>query len=178
MNRGFSLIELVLVLAILSVIAAIAIPRMSIASDGARITSFATTLRQFARACELYHLDHKAWPPDGSSGLAPSELKGYVDEQAWANPTPLGGEWDNETADAGSVTAAIGVHFDTSDATTDALMRRVDKLIDDGALISGSFRKLASGRYYFILEESDTTANKAIATDISELLGNMSLRRD
>ncbi len=49
----------------------------------------------------------------------------------------------------------LGVHFKngTGDRKDDAYMREIDAIIDDGDLASGSFRKLAPRRYYFVVAE-------------------------
>ena len=61
-SRGLSLIELMLVLAILAILAAIVLPRHTTASDEARTTAAETQLRLIREAIERYHLDHGSYP--------------------------------------------------------------------------------------------------------------------
>ncbi len=53
------------------------------------------------------------------------------------------------------LTSSLGVHFKngTGDRKDDAYMQEIDAIIDDGDLASGSFRKLAPRRYYFVVAE-------------------------
>ncbi|WP_428389444.1 type II secretion system protein [Mucisphaera sp.] len=159
-KRAFSLIELVLVLAILAVVTAIAVPRVSTASNHANTTAFITTLNHFARAMDLYHAEHGDWPSDGNTGNPPSELLPYVDANTWQRPTPLGGDWDSETRDVGSVTAAIGVHFG-GDSPDLLALRTIDYRLDDGDLNTGRFRRFGA-RFYLILDAGtvDVTASR------------------
>lgn len=150
--RGFSLVELVIVVAILAVVGAIAAPRVAARADDARVTSFASTLRSFSEASLFLNGATGGWPSDGHTGRVPKELEAWVDGVAWTRATPLGGQWDSESNDSG-VGFAVGVVFAT-DPTGQRLesLRRVDALLDDGDLTTGSFRRIAAGRYYLVLE--------------------------
>lgn len=64
---GFSLIELVIVVVIIGVIAAIAIPRMSRGGDAARESSLTANLATLRNAIELFHTEHDdTWPGVGT----------------------------------------------------------------------------------------------------------------
>ena len=77
-------------------------------------------------------------------------MEDYVDEAEWTAGTPLGGVWDTEYLDSG-VTAAVGVHFNGGSNPGDTVMILVDERFDDGDLGTGSFRRLAGDRYYYVL---------------------------
>ncbi|MFG0331482.1 MAG: type II secretion system protein [Phycisphaerales bacterium] len=57
-SRAFSLVELIIVLVILGVITAIAIPRFTKGADGADATATQADLAVLRNAIELYKLDH------------------------------------------------------------------------------------------------------------------------
>jgi len=61
-RRGFSLIELVIVIIILGVISAIAIPRMIRAGEGADVTGLQADLAVMRGAIEMYRYQHEAFP--------------------------------------------------------------------------------------------------------------------
>jgi len=61
-KRAFSLVELVIVLVILGVIAAIAIPRMTKGAQGADIKGTMSDLAVLRGAIELYAAEHDAYP--------------------------------------------------------------------------------------------------------------------
>jgi general secretion pathway protein G len=67
--EGFSLVELVIVVVIIGIIAAIAIPRVSGASQSAREAALRADLKLLRDAIELYSVEHKGdWPAMQSAG--------------------------------------------------------------------------------------------------------------
>lgn len=68
-NRGFSLVELVIVIVILGVIAAIAIPRISSGSKNAGEAALRANLQSIRNAIDWYASDHGGTFP-GSGGTA------------------------------------------------------------------------------------------------------------
>jgi prepilin-type N-terminal cleavage/methylation domain-containing protein len=62
-HRGFSLIELVIVIVILGVVAAIAIPRASSAVDQARVRSLQAATITLQKAVDLYVSEHDGFTP-------------------------------------------------------------------------------------------------------------------
>jgi type IV pilus assembly protein PilA len=152
-TRGFTLVEILIVVVILGILAAIVVPAFTSASDEARRASFAQDLRVFSDAAEYYQSREGTPIPDGSSGTMPPEWAGYVDHDAFEAGTSVGGVWDTEYNDSG-VTSAVGVHFNGTGMTRDdAFMLQIDEIADDGDLSTGTFRKLADSRYYRVLIE-------------------------
>lgn len=150
-RRGFTLIEILIVVVILGVLASIVIASFTTSADDARRGAFADSTRTLAIAIERYRLDTGAWPEDASSGVLPSGFAPYVAEVAFERGTPVGGVWDTELASYG-VASAVGVHFDGTGATRDdAYMTPIDVALDDGDLETGRFRRLDADRYYWIV---------------------------
>jgi len=152
-RTAFTLVEILIVVVILGILAAIVVPFFGSATDDARRGAFIEDLRVFSEAAEYFHARTGSPVSDGSSGQMPAEWDGYIDEAAFESGTPIGGVWDTEYNDNG-VTSAVGVHFDgTGETRDDAWMVQVDAILDDGNLASGTFRRLAAGRYYRVLVE-------------------------
>jgi general secretion pathway protein G len=61
-GRGFSLIELVIVVVIIGVIAAIAIPRMQNVGRQTGVSALRMNLKEMRRAIDHYHAEHGAYP--------------------------------------------------------------------------------------------------------------------
>ncbi|USO00158.1 MAG: prepilin-type N-terminal cleavage/methylation domain-containing protein [Phycisphaeraceae bacterium] len=83
LSRAFSLIELVLVVVIIGVIGAIAIPRFAAAGEHASEVALKQNLAILANAVELYKAEHE--------GLVPTtrhHLLGYTDIAGDAQATP------------------------------------------------------------------------------------------
>lgn len=152
-RRGFTLVEILIVVVILGILASIVVPQFANASDESRRQAFISELRVFVEAAEYYAAREGRYVPDGSSGQCPPEFAAYVDADEFQAGTPIGGVWDTEYNDTG-VTSAVGVHFNNAGETqTDAYMILIDEIFDDGDLNTGVFQKLAANRFYAVIEE-------------------------
>ncbi len=147
-KKGFTLIEIMIVVLIVGLLAAMALPVFHRIASNSKTGVFAADIRMLQRAMEEYTLAEGLYPPDTSTGVWQNELSGYVSEAFFENETSLGGNWDIEYNDNG-VTSAVGVADATSLAED---FVKVDDLIDDGDLSSGRFRQI-NGRYYWIIQE-------------------------
>ena len=90
--RGFSLIEILLVIAIIGVLASVVLGGIRGAVTASRVTKAGHTQRQLTRAVELYFADMGFYPPDVNRGWDPgfrSPLPSNPDIDA--GETPGGG---------------------------------------------------------------------------------------
>ena len=152
-HKAFTLVEILIVVIVLSILAAVVIPQISMGRDDALQAVFVNDLRTFSNAAYLFMGETGQVLPDSSTGQVPAGWDSYIDAHAWQAGPVIGGSWDTEAGDLGGLTSAIGVHFSGVGMTRDdAYMQGIDGLCDNGDLSTGHFRKLAAARYYSVLK--------------------------
>lgn len=149
---AFTIIELVIVIVILGLVATIAIPRLSMAAQTTRATAITQSLSAFSRALIQYRDTHGLWPADSPTASAPPEIADLIDVRAWESRIDRLGRWDFEMNDSG-VGAAVGIVVDDDSPVARELCEQIDHALDDGDLNTGRFRKIATDRYYLVLQD-------------------------
>ena len=152
MHRAFTLIEILIVVVILGILAAMAFPRFKDVSGEARRTAFINSAKIFVSAAKRYELDYGVYP-DEKHGELPVGFGDYIQSNRWESATPIGGLWEAKV-NTGGVTAALGVHYGGSDPGYDpAQMLLIDEMADDGDLATGAFRHFGGKHYFFVVAQ-------------------------
>jgi general secretion pathway protein G len=98
-NRGFTLIELMVILVVIGVLAALIVPNVLDRADDSRVTAAKTDVNNLMQALKLYRLDNQTYP-SAEQGLqalvvrpstppVPAQWRPYVDKlptDPWGRP--------------------------------------------------------------------------------------------
>lgn len=147
-EQGFTLLELLVTVAIVGILAAIAVPQLSSYRDKARVARVATEMRSFESAFYAYYADHGEWPED-SHRTVPDGMESLISQTHWDKETSLGGYYNYEGPDGYAYT---GLSLFSHSASNDLIVM-LDKMLDNGDLSSGRFRNGSNGRPTLIIEE-------------------------
>ena len=152
-SGGFTLVELMIVIAIIGLLSAIAVPNYIAYRKKAQVAQVASNLKNFAKGFIAYAVDYEDFPNDchtdtGPYGLPNVEMEAYVPVDEWVATTALGGRYNWEGPDFYPY-AGISVDGATADVK---YLRHLDAMLDDGNLGSGNFRQIG-GRYTYIIDE-------------------------
>ena len=140
-QRGMSLTEVLIAVSVLSILAALVIPRLTGLQENAEAVAAGKSMKAVAKAAQHYFLTHGEWPRDKNRRVVPPELKPYLPSDDFLD-APLGGVFDYEDWRGGRNTAGgdrIGIAVSIVEGDPD-LYDDVDRAVDDGDLATGSIR--------------------------------------
>ena len=148
-SAGFTLVELMVVLGIVSLLAVLALPGFLRARERTQSTKFINALRVASNAFDTYAIEHNSYPADANRGIVPPGMSPYFGPTFdWTKPTPIGGQWDWDK-DVFGFKAGVSV---VSPGASLQQLKGIDAVIDDGDLSTGHFQDKTNGRYSCILE--------------------------
>lgn len=148
MRRAFTLIELVAVIVVLAILAAVALPRYQDFSTRAANSAMAGSVKRVSRAIDQYRIDNAGFlPANTHPQTLPPELDAYLDRQAFSTALPysMGFDWDSMAIVPSATAVAwldiIPINWATAGTTVPAAsVEGLDAIIDDGSTSTGRLR--------------------------------------
>ncbi len=100
-KHGFTLVEIMIVVAIIGILAMISVPSFIRARERSRATAAASDLRAFEQAFHAYNLEYGQYPQRSFTppyvifrvGELPDAMQGYIKARNWERETPCGGQY-------------------------------------------------------------------------------------
>ncbi len=154
-RSGFTLLEIMLVVAIIGLLVVLAIPAFMKHRMRVEDVAFMDQQRVLMASLERLAITEGNYPPDSPVAIMPAKLSEYIPRNIhWERKTPIGGYWDwdyenNHPSAAYGVYAGLVVNAPNR---TTLQMKKIDKRIDDGSIVTGNFRRHENG-YIFLVTE-------------------------
>lgn len=177
--RGFTILEIAIVLAIMGIITAIALPAFERMQRNTRFSALINDLRVLGGAFQHYNSTNGGWPPlSTTAGVVPEGMQDFLRETNWTKTTIFGGGyvWEKDVTHNGrKVRAAISVQpTDNAPVSmTRQEMAMFDAQYDDGNLATGFFQAGYLDLPLYVIEDDpayvaatnpdDTTDDQAAA---------------
>ena len=150
-SRGFSLVEVLVVVAVIGILVAIAIGVISGVTGRAKVRATASDFRTFQSAFVAYSILEGNFPPDAHNSVpAGVGMEVYLTKESFEREAPISGRYNWEGPDRYPY---AGISLTTTNASVGELLD-LDRILDDGDLSTGSFRQMANGRYTFVVAEN------------------------
>ena len=147
-EEGFTLLELLVAVAIIGILAALAVPAYSVYKARANVASTAADLRGFASGFWAYTVDNEDFPDDTNLVLPPG-MEIFIEPSVWNRGPAIGGQYNWEGP---SFYPYAGISI--MNPPSNDILRSLDKALDDGDLTRGRFRIVtANSRPTYMVSE-------------------------
>lgn len=155
---GFNLIQVMLSMAIGSIVISAAIPKVKKAEAESRATVVVSDLRTFAAAFEAYAQERGGWPAETNAGALPTEMADRLGTTGWLRVSPMGGQYNWESNQVhGGVRYQAALSISSTELSelvvNEDLLLAIDRIMDDGDLSTGNFRTGVNHDPLYIIQQ-------------------------
>ncbi len=154
-GRGFTLVEIAVVVAIIGILVALAIPAYKRSQNSTKIAALSNDIRIYNQDFNTYELENKSYPPSQpNAGQYPVGMEDILPVE-WTLPSPVGGvyRWVYTTeAEPEDRSAYLEIVHTAQNPIVLSLSRLVDidDNVDDGNTSTGKFQKTGTNLRYYI----------------------------
>jgi len=155
-RNGFTLIEMVVVIMVIGVLAAMVVPKFAGAHTDATVVAAGEDILAMTQALENHKSTKGFWPVDTATGVSPPEITAnFKGSSPFEKPCPIGSAYDYDNQSVGSV-KVITIALKSTIALPGPTIvdaQALDEFIDDGVLNTGRFRSTSSGSYVYRISD-------------------------
>jgi len=144
-RNAFSLVELVVVILILGILAAVAAPKNTSAANNTSIVSTVHAARNINDVATLFYGQNGVWPADALPGVMPSDFQTFFRSTDFTSIPPIGGRWDWNGPGTTIPYFGISVIGPSSSTSLMSYFHQIDTQYDDGNLTTGRIRRHIQG---------------------------------
>lgn len=150
-KEGWTLVELAIVVVIIGILAALAIPVFKTILLRSRLSGLAVDLRTHSEAFHRFAMEQGDYPTSFGSTIS-GEMQGYL-STTWQEPAPVGGIFTWQKTNGAKSTSYIQVLETGTEPFAIGLsdVVKLDSKIDDGNLGSG-YLQVAGNRIRYYLQ--------------------------
>lgn len=148
-SSAFTLLEVMIVVSIIALLAAMAMPSLMLARQRSAAARFLNDLRVATDAFHMYAVENGRFPADVNRATLPAGMATYLGRIRFTEKTPIGGHWDWDKDVLG---IASGISVVDPELHAQAIADLIDARMDNGDVETGSFRRTQATRFTSVIE--------------------------